>query len=338
VLLILGGVVFVLAMLLIFSRLGGRGNRDTANLGLTSTASLSPTPRRSPTPTPIALENQDPVIRGGDGDRAAAFPVNLRVTLPDTVQPRVFVVQRRVIQTAEWNYDPNPDTASYLAGLTVRPVIGVPYSEENADLFERMALGTTFTLYMNTGATLRFDFAERSEVSRSDTARFRQTEPGLVLLLIGERGADGMPTGMRTMISATYATEQELSRSGALSEAGGILPTPEPSVTPSPTQTPLPLESLDVQVISVITLPGQVIVRLRLYNDGEDAVQITEDMIWMALGYTPEPDGPQVSAEGLSPFDLLPGQAADMTLHWTWQGEPHASMHVGSYQYSIHLK
>lgn len=335
ILLLIGGAVFVLVLLLFLTRLGGRGSRIAQNLTLTPTLTLSPTPRHSPTPTPIALENQDPVIRGGDADRSAAYPVNLRVTLADEAVPRVFVVQRRVIQTAEWNFDPNPDTASYIAGLTVRPVMGIPYSPENAALFAQMGTQTTFTLQMNTGATLRFAFASKTEVVRSETGIFRQVEPGLVLVLIGERGLDGMPTATRIVVTATYSTEQELSRTGALNEAGSLLPTPEATATPTPTVRPIPFERLDVQVISVTTVPGRVTVQLRLYNGGVEAVQITPDTIWMAFGYAPNPPGPRVPADGLASVSLLPGQAVDMTILWAWVGEPFAVLGIGMYRHSI---
>jgi hypothetical protein len=69
---------------------------------------------------------------------------------------------------------------------------------------------------MNTGAILRYEFAARTEVLRSDSRIFRQVGPGLVLLLIGETDADGMPTATRVLITATYPPEQELSRGGEL--------------------------------------------------------------------------------------------------------------------------
>ena len=56
----------------------------------------------------------------------------------------------------------------------------------------------------------------RREVRRSDTSIFRQVSPGLVLLLIGETDDDGLPTATRTLVTATYPPEQELSRGGEL--------------------------------------------------------------------------------------------------------------------------
>ncbi|MCC7206393.1 MAG: hypothetical protein IT323_03750 [Anaerolineae bacterium] len=55
-----------------------------------------------------------------------------------------------------------------------------------------------------------------------------------------------------------------------------------------------------------------------------EPVHIRPDDIWMAFGYAPHSPGPRVPAEGLAPFDLLPGQAADVTVVWAWAGEPHA--------------
>ncbi len=329
------GVAFVLMLFFILPRLGGRGQQIAANATITVTATSTATPGKSPTPTPIALEQQDSVIQGGDSSRTVAFPVNLRVALPGVSQPRVFVVQRRLIQMAEWNFDPNPDTASYIAGLTVRPVIGIPYSAENADLFRSMTDGTTFTLQMNTGAALRFTFEQRLEVSRSDTGIFRQVGPGLVLALIGEHDTTGAPTATRIVITATYAPDQELARDGALT---GLLPTILPTVTPTPSPTLPPLSRLDVQVISVDTVPRRITIQLRIFNGQNQPVQIAPDNLWLALGYAPQPDGPRVSAGGLVPFDVLPGQAADLSLSWVWAGEPYGSLSVGSYLYGITLR
>ena len=39
----------------------------------------------------------------------------------------------------------------------VRPVIGIPWSEENESFFEDINTGTSFLLTMNTGAVLRFN-------------------------------------------------------------------------------------------------------------------------------------------------------------------------------------
>ena len=449
VMLVMGllALVFVVALL---PRLFGGGNSNEGGLEVTAEVSPSPTPEVSPTPTPLALEAQDDVITGGDRERAVAYPVNLQVALPDGSAPRVWVVQRRTVRAAEWNYDLNPDIASFVSGMSVRPVIGIPYSEENAAWFASMGEGAVFNLTMNTGAILRYEFAAKTEVRRSDTSIFRQVGPGLVLLLIGETDDEGLPTATRTLVTATYPPEQELSRGGELVglsfsvqeggvgealqlgdeatltlrdvrtvndspdlpagqqglvfdldvmagavdldtslwraevyDAGGqvYLPNaldtadygsipvniPSLSLIPAsvgyivPTDFPggrlvisdgsgqavsfrftlttptleVQYDGIDVRLVSVTTVEGQITTRLRIYNGQTTPVTFTQDDIWLALGYAEDPPGPRNPAEGIQPFDLLPEQAVNLTLVWYWADEPYAALQVGRYRFAI---
>ena len=395
---------------------------------LEATPEITPTPTLIATLTPLALEAQDDVITSGDRERLVAYPVNLQVVLPDDDSaPRVWVVQRRAVRAAEWNYDPNPDVASFVSGMSVRPVIGIPYSEENAAWFDSIEEGGMFNLTMNTGAILRYEFAAKTAVRRSDTSIFRQIEPGLVLLLIGETDADGFPTATRTLITATYPPDQELSRGGEgfgiqeggireslslgdeatltlrdiqteqqtlifnleistgandvdtslwrveLYDAGGMMdagtiPLSIPAFSQIPVslsytipadfsggrlvisdgngqivsfhfmlEQPVQYDGLDVQLISVTTLEGQITTRLRIYNGQTIPITFTPDDIWLSLGYAPDPPGPRNPAEGMPPFELLPEQAADLTLIWYWDDEPFAALQVGNYRFAIQL-
>lgn len=453
VVLVMGLLALVFVGVLLPRLLGGGGSNES-ELEATPEVSMTPTPEVSPTPTPLALEAQDDVITGGDRERAVAYPVNLQVALPDGSAPRVWVVQRRTVRAAEWNYDLNPDIASFVSGMSVRPVIGIPYSEENAAWFASMGESAVFNLTMNTGAILRYEFAAKTEVRRSDTSIFRQVGPGLVLLLIGETDADGLPTGTRTLVTATYPPEQELSRGGELVglsfsvQEGGIgetlqlgdastltlrdvqttadspdLPTgqqalvfnldvsagvddldtslwrvevydaggqvylpntlaldiadydaiplniPSLSLIPAsvgyivPTDFPggrvaisdgsgqavsfrftltapeieVQYDGIDVRLVSVTTIEGQITTRLRIYNGQTTPVTFTPDDIWLALGYAPDPPGPRNPAEGMQPFELLPEQAVNLTLVWYWADEPYAALQVGSYRFAIQL-
>lgn len=449
------GLLALVFIGVLLPRLFGGGSSNVGEMEATSEVSPTPTPVVSPTPTPLALEAQDDVITGGDRERAVAYPVNLQVVLPEgDSAPRVWVVQRRTVRAAEWNYDPNPDIASFVSGMSVRPVIGIPYSEENAAWFASMSEGTVFNLTMNTGAILRYEFAAKTEVRRSDTSIFRQVGPGLVLLLIGETDADGLPTGTRTLVTATYPPEQELSRGGELVglsfsvQEGGIgetlqlgdastltlrdvqttvdspdLPTgqqalvfnldvsagvddldtslwrvevydaggqvylpntlaldiadydaiplniPSLSLIPAsvgyivPTDFPggrvaisdgsgqavsfrftltapeieVQYDGIDVRLVSVTTIEGQITTRLRIYNGQTTPVTFTPDDIWLALGYAPDPPGPRNPAEGMQPFELLPEQAVNLTLVWYWADEPYGALQVGSYRWAVQL-
>lgn len=447
------GLLAVVMIGFLFTRLlGGRGNTRLAEA--TAQPSHTPTPRVSPTPTPLALEDQDDIVQGGDAARAVAYPVNLQVITADGRDPRVWVVQRRAVRASEWNFDPNPDTASFINGMSVSPVIGVPWSEENAALFDRIEDGTEFLLTMNTGAILRYRFEGRREVRRSETNIFRQVSPGLVLLLIGETDAEGLPTATRTLITAVYPPEQELSRDGLMLGSGvsisegqvgealalldttitltdvrtvageGELPPEQQyllldfavnvgaesvdttgwrvefidtggqvyspntlalngaNFPPLPTRLealsqfsasvgyvvpttlnggrwlvtdadgngiafmvrlpsvelpPVAFAGIDVRVVSVTTLDGQLTTVLRIYNGQTETLRLTQDDVWLALGFAPNPLGPRNPAEGLIPFDLLPEQAVDLTLVWYWRGEPYATLGVGEYRFAIQL-
>ncbi|NLF75280.1 MAG: hypothetical protein GX573_06245, partial [Chloroflexi bacterium] len=114
VLLILGGAaVFLLFFVfLMLSRRDGDDPQPVMDAG-TISPYATPTLRYTPSPTPIALEEQDVIIRDGVRDRAPAYPVNLQVLPAGQAQPRVFVVQRRKVEVSEWEYGTNPDTASF---------------------------------------------------------------------------------------------------------------------------------------------------------------------------------------------------------------------------------
>lgn len=449
---IFGVLIVILVGFLLFRVIGGGGGEIDPES--TAEPSATPTPEVSPTPTPLALEAQDDVITGGDSERAVAYPVNLQVVTQDSSSPRVWVVQRRAVSAAEWNFDPNPDIASFVNGMSVRPVIGIPWSEDNAALFEVMEEGTIFNLTMNTGAILRYEFAAKTEVLRSDTRIFRQVGPGLVLLLIGETDDDGLPTGTRTLITATYPPEQELSRGGELVGLSGAIPEGEtgstlelgaaaaitlqnvstveddttgqqallfdldiaagesaldtsiwrlelvdaggqvylpnrdvmdavaygglpvdiPALALIPASVgylvpadfpggrlviadgrgeavafrfaletndaPIAVEydGVDVRLVSVTTVDGQITTRLRIYNGQSEAVTFTQDDIWLSLGYAEDPPGPRNPAEGLQPFTLLPEQAVDLTLVWYRADEPYAALQVGGYRFAIQLE
>ena len=333
---LIAGVVMAVVLIGFFLVRDGGNNDGVAVAELTPDVEPTETPMITPTPTPLALEAQDDIIEDGDDERTVAYPVSLQVALPDGSPPRVWVVQRRAVRASEWNYDPNPDIASFINGMSVRPVMGIPFSEDNAQWFEDMDDGTIFTVTMNTGAMLRFDFAARSQVRRSDTDIFRQVSPGLVLLLIGERDEEGLPTATRTLITATYPPDQELGRDGEL--VGLTLPDLPPiAATATPVHQNSPFADVDVQMISVTTQPGQLTTRFRIYNGDRRSLQLTGSDIWLSLGFVPDPPGPRQPADVMQAFLLLPEQAVDLTLIWAWDGEPYASLQIGEYRIQMEL-
>ncbi|KAB2893780.1 MAG: hypothetical protein F9K28_07465 [Bacteroidetes bacterium] len=334
------GGLFLCLLLVILMASGGDDAEPTSEV---VNPYASPTLRHTVTPTPIALEEQDTIIKDGDRDssRTLSYPVGLQIYPSGEQQPRVFVVQRRAVEYSEWEYDPNPDTASYLLGMSVRRVVGIPWSEENEDLFARLNEGARFHLVLNTGAIIEYRFERKTEVRRSDTAAFRQISPGLVLVLIGELDNAGAPTATRLLVVGRYEAEQELTREGFLStdiERDTPIATPTPII---PTATPLPARDLlYVELVSVgASSDGYLVTSLRLYNGQFEPVTLYPDDIQLAFGSHPNPPGPWVAASGLEAMTILPGQAGDLTITWAWEGQmPYAALRVLAYEFSIQIR
>jgi hypothetical protein len=177
------------------------------------------------------------------------------------------------------------------------------------------------------------------QVTRSDTSVLRQVGPGLVLILIGERDADNQLTATRLVVIAAYAADQELSREGVLMNAiAQSIPTSTPTVVPTP------VDRIDVQIVSVTSHAAtkSLAVSLRIFNARQSTISIGPDALWVALGYSPHPPGPRVPAEGLTPFDLLPGQAVNLTVRFPWSGEPYVTVGIqiqpdGIYLYGVQI-
>ena len=112
-------------------------------------------------------------------------------------------------------------------------------------------------------------------------------------------------------------------------------PTPLPSATPAPDVPDF--AGLDVQVVRVETQPGRLTTHLRLYNGGVRPLRIGPDDVWLVLGYAPRPAGPRLPAEGLTPFTLLPEQAADVMLVWRWDGEAYLMLRMLQHTIAIDL-
>lgn len=318
------------ALLIGFLLLRGMTSGHAAPSGtkmLTATATLV----RTYTPTPFALDAQDAIIQGGTGNSSAnaVYPVNLRIVHGSEEQPRIFVVQRRIVQTAEWQFTDNPDVASYIAGLTVKPVIGIPWSDANGALFQSVGPGDMFLVQMNTGAARRFTFSERRTVNRGDTSLFQQDAPGLVLVLFGQRDPDTNDTPAdRLVLLADYIPSDT-------DIANIALPTTIPSTA---TLTPTPVERVDVQIVSLTTQPDTLTVRLRLFNGRYEPLTLDASTMWLSYGYAERPVGPHIAAQ-LEPITLAPGQAADVSVVFAWRGEPFAMLSVlGEYLYAVTVR
>ncbi len=305
-------------------------SKSSASLSGTLTRTPTATLARTYTPTPLALDSQDTIIRGGSAGSSGTimYPVNLRVSLSDVPQPRLFVVQRRVVNTAEWTYDDNPDVVSYLVGFVAHPILGIPYSDANAELFRQAAPGSVFTLQMNTGAVQRFVCTGQRTIGRGDTTYFAQNRPGLTLVLMGDQTLDPQSaTDQRLLLLADYAPAQDELLSN-------ILPT---IAAPTPTLTLTPVQRVDVQIVGVTKQASTLTVRLRVFNGQTEPLILDRQSVWLTYGYSERPVGPHIAA-AIQPISIAPAQAADVILVFAWHGEPFAMLNViDEYQYALTL-
>jgi hypothetical protein len=199
-----GGLLFMVVNLV------NNGNADEI-LNATVTISPTATAEITLTPTALALAESDPVIQAGDRPRDF-YPVLLHVYPTGDSAGRVFVIQARPVETADWRFDPNPDVASWVSGLPIRIVLGLPFSDDNLRLMQSLSESSRLTLQMNTGASLDFRYSGMLHPPRQDTSHFTQSQPGLALVLIGETDMEGLPTARRWWVLADYLPEQEMAR------------------------------------------------------------------------------------------------------------------------------
>jgi hypothetical protein len=320
-----------LVLLFLFNTLGNTGtNSDAVALNVTPSVTPSPTPEISPTPTPLALEEADRVIRDGELHSSDYYPVLLQIYPNEEGRSRVFVVQERLVETADWRFDPNPDVASWVSGLIVRPVLGIPFSEDNRAFMASLGAGARFDLQMNTGAVLSFTYETSREVVRQTSAIFRQDAPGLVLVLIGEYGTDGLLTDARQIITARYEAEQEITNL-ATQEIPLALPTPQPEPMLTTADVTLHLERITYDAHSLY-------VEARLFNSHQQVIPLN-DSPTLHLSHVAEVPG--ILATPLAsnwPDELASNEAFSLKLTFAYAGESFARLLLLGREYALQIQ
>lgn len=276
----------------------------TATAAMATPTTLGPT-AVGPTATPLALLAADRVIEKGE-DLRDYYPVLLEV-IPVNGESRVFVVQQKPVETADWDYSRDPDTASWVSGLVVRPVLGIPYTPENEAFLTSLQMGDRVLLRMSTGALLEFGIDRTARVGRQDTSVFRQVAPGVVIALLEDPGAD------RLVLYGSYPPGQELARADELRTGGLVDAAIEEAGDSAHDET----TGLEVSVLSTnsvasmagTSLPSDLalfIVDLRL-QVGEPPLQ-TADAVFELVDATGHHHAPFNIPGSLSRYPLLAGQ------------------------------
>lgn len=210
---VMGLVLLCVVFSIIRSLAGGEERISQADLTSTAVASAAP-PRQTPTPTLLALEDIDRPIEAGDALRDY-YPVLLEI-VPAGGLSRVFPVQQRAVEIAEWAFEQDPEVASAVLGLVVRPVLGIPYTAPNAGFLGSLRPGDAIHLRMSTGQTLAFRVSGSHRVSRQEVSIFDQSRPGIVLVLLQETAAD------RLVVYGDYLAQQEAPGMAAEGDGDGV--------------------------------------------------------------------------------------------------------------------
>ncbi len=201
----LAGVMLVVLCLAFFILRHAFDGEPLSEADLTATAAVATAqsllPYESPTPTPLALEDIDRPIRAGD-DLRGYYPVLLELA-PSGGPSRVFPVQQREVEIAEWQFAEDPDVASAVLGLVIRPVLGIPYTPASAEFLNLLAAGDEIRVRMSTGQVLTFQVTGSERVSRQEVSIFDQSEPGIVVVLLEDLAPD------RLVVYGEYLAGQE---------------------------------------------------------------------------------------------------------------------------------
>jgi hypothetical protein len=139
-------------------------------------------------------------------DIVGASGVKTGLVVPRTLEVGgvSFVVQPVAIQRGDWSLPDDERAVSWVYGTVVNYVLGVEATSENKTLLAGLKSGDELLLRMSTGPTYRFAFAGAVRVAPQASEIFRQTRPGLTLVLMGEAG---QPT--RVVIQAAYLPQSE---------------------------------------------------------------------------------------------------------------------------------
>ena len=191
--------------------LAGRQDGETAVVeSEPDLASVVETPTEI-TPTPLPTLEADLLA-----DIVDAAGVKTSLVVPRTLEVGgvSFVVQPVTINSGDWPLPDDERAVSWVHGTVVNYVLGLEATADNKTLLAALKPGDDLILRMSTGPAYRFAFADAVRVPPQASEIFRQTEPGLTLVLMGEQA---QPT--RVIIRAHYQHQSEL-------ETGLVNPAP----------------------------------------------------------------------------------------------------------------
>ncbi|MCB8944796.1 MAG: DUF4352 domain-containing protein [Ardenticatenaceae bacterium] len=161
-------------------------------------------------------------------------PVSLRVLGQDfSVRAQAIPADGAWVPAAQ-----GEGSAVWVYGSIINYVIGLPYSRDNQNLLEQLALGDDIVLITRGEREFVFSFNNRRQVPATNRDIFAQSTPGITLVLLGDTSLGEE----RLVVQGTYVVpEPESGRSDSVFEIGD----------------PAQLESVQITVNGATYLPDR---------------------------------------------------------------------------------
>ena len=199
----LTGIGMLLAIVLAgwwyFGGFGDGTDEVTAAIG--TPALISETDSNA-TPTPLPTLEAELLA-----DIVDASGVKTKLVVPRTLELGgvSFVVQPVKIKRGDWALPDDERAVSWVYGTVVNYVLGLEATAENKSLLASLQAGNEILLRMSTGPAYRFAYADAVRVAPQASEIFRQTRPGLTLVLMGSDDE-----ASRIVLRAVYLPDSEL--------------------------------------------------------------------------------------------------------------------------------
>lgn len=154
------------------------------------------------TPTPLPTLEAELLA-----DIIDASGVKTKLVVPRTLELGgvSFVVQPVKIKSGDWALPDDERAVSWVYGTVVNYVLGLEATAENKSLLANLKSGDEILLRMSTGPAYRFAYADAVRVAPQASEIFRQTRPGLTLVLMGSEDE-----ASRIVLRAVYLPDSEL--------------------------------------------------------------------------------------------------------------------------------
>lgn len=156
------------------------------------------------TPTPFAdgpVAADAPLVVGiSDTDRISVTldaPVSLGIGGQSfAVKPQMVAADRIWSPAFE-----NTETAVWVYGTIINYVLGVPESDSNRAVLERLAPGDLMQLTTKSGVVHTFTFSSREQILVGNPDVYAQHAPGLTLILVGTKGEERLVVNGRYLVA-----------------------------------------------------------------------------------------------------------------------------------------